>query len=42
MLRAEMHALALQTSQNVMGAEVWVGTRCDLWVGGAWVHQDQE
>ena len=32
---AEVYARALRTSQNVKRAEVWVGARCALWVGGA-------
>jgi hypothetical protein len=35
MLRAEVYAHALRASQNVKGAEVWVGARCALRVGGA-------
>ena len=32
MLRAEVHARALRASQNVKGAEVWVGARCEVLV----------
>ena len=35
MLRAEVYARALRASQNVKKAEVWVGARCALRVGGA-------
>jgi uncharacterized membrane protein len=33
--RAEVYARALHASQNVKRAEVWVGARCALRVGGA-------
>jgi hypothetical protein len=36
MLRAEVYARALRASQNVKRAEMWVGARCALRVGGAW------
>ena len=35
MLLAEVYARALRASQNVKSAEVWVGVRCALRVGGA-------
>jgi hypothetical protein len=35
MLRAEVYARALRASPNVKRAEVWLGARCALWVGGA-------
>jgi len=34
MLRVEVYVRALRASQNVKRAEVWVGARCDWWVGG--------
>ena len=34
-LRAEVYARALRACQNVKRAEVWVGARCALRVGGA-------
>jgi len=42
MLRAEVHARALRASQNVKGAEVWVGARCALRVGGVWASAGVE
>jgi len=42
MLRAEVYARALRASQNVKRAEVWVGARCALWVGGAWASAGVE
>jgi hypothetical protein len=38
MLRAEVYARALCASKNVKRAEVWVGARFALRVGGAWMH----
>jgi hypothetical protein len=42
MLRTEVHARALRASQNMKKAEVWVGARCALWVGGAWASAGVE
>jgi hypothetical protein len=42
MLRADVYARALRASQNVKKAEVWVGARCALWVGGAWASAGVE
>ena len=42
MLRAELYARALRASRNVKGAEVWVGARCALRVGGAWASAGVE
>ena len=42
MLRAEVYARALRASQNVKRAEMWVGARCALWVGGAWASAEVE
>jgi hypothetical protein len=42
MLRAEVYARALRTSQNLKRAVVWVGARCALRVGGAWASAEQE
>jgi hypothetical protein len=42
MLRAVVYARALRASKNVKRAEVWVGARCALWVGGAWVSAGVE
>jgi hypothetical protein len=42
MPRVEVHARALRSSQNVKRAEVWVGARCALWVGGAWASAGVE
>jgi hypothetical protein len=35
-LREAVYTRALRASQHVKRAEVWVGARCTLWVGGAW------
>jgi hypothetical protein len=42
MLRAEVYARALRASKNVKRAEVWVGARCALRVGGAWASAGVE
>jgi hypothetical protein len=42
MLRADVYARALRASQNAKRAEVWVGARCALWVGGAWASAGVE
>ena len=42
MLLAEVYARALSASQNVKRAEVWVGARCALRVGGAWASAGVE
>jgi hypothetical protein len=42
MLRAEVYVRALRASQNVKGAEVWVGARCALRVGEAWASAEVE
>jgi len=42
MLRAEVHARALCASQIAKRAEVRVGVRCELWVGGAWASAGVE
>jgi|AntAceMinimDraft_5_1070358.scaffolds.fasta_scaffold168316_1 hypothetical protein len=41
-LRAEVYARALRASQNLKRAEVWVGARCALRVGGAWASAGVE
>jgi len=40
MLRTEVYARALCESRNVKRAEVCVGARCALWVGGASAEVD--
>jgi hypothetical protein len=42
MLREEVHARALRTSQTAKRDEVRVGARCELWLGGAWASAGVE
>jgi hypothetical protein len=42
MLWEEVNARALRASQNAKRAEVWVGARCALWVGGSWASPGVE
>jgi hypothetical protein len=42
MLRAEVYARALRANHNVKRAEVCLGARCDLRVGGAWASAGVE
>ena len=42
MLRAEVYARALRATQNAKRAEVLVGARCALRVGGAWASAGME
>jgi hypothetical protein len=41
-LRAEVYARALRASQDVKRAEVWMGARFTLCVGGAWASAGLE
>jgi hypothetical protein len=41
-LRADVYARVLRASQNVNGAEVWVGARCALRVGVTWASAGVE
>jgi hypothetical protein len=42
MIRAEVYARASRASQNMERAEVRVGARYALWVGGAWASAGVE